>query len=245
MSADELKAKGNAALQSEKYDEAVKYYTEAIQVDPSNHILYSNRSAAYAKTGKYNESLQDAEKTISLKNDWPKGYSRKGAALELLERFDEAVKTYEEGLKYDSNNEQLKEALKNCKDNVESGFTMGGPGGFNPFSDPKFLANLAMNPKTRDLLMDPEVQDLVKGLQKNPNDIAKLLNHPKASQLLGAMFGGMAGNGMNPFGGEEEEEEKPKPPPEPKKPEPKPDPKAHLTPEQRQVFNFIFNETFL
>jgi len=170
-----------------------------------------------------------------LKQDWPKGYSRKGAALELLERFDEAVKTYEDGLKYDSNNDQLKEALKNCKDNSESGFTMGGPGGFNPFSDPKFLANLAMNPKTRDLLMDPEVQELVKGLQKNPNDIAKLLNHPKASQLLGAMFGGMAGNGMNPFGGEDEEEEKPKPPPEPKKPEPKPDPKAHLTPEQRQA----------
>lgn len=198
MSADELKSKGNAALQSEKYDEAIQFYTEAIQLDPQNHILYSNRSAAYAKTGKYQESLEDAEKTIGIKSDWAKGYSRKGAALELLERYEDAVKTYEEGLKYDAANEQLKTALKNCKDNLEApggGFTLGGPGGMNPFADPKFLANLAMNPNTRKLLADPEVQELLKGLQKNPNDIAKLLSHPKASQLLGAMFGGMGGMG--------------------------------------------------
>jgi hypothetical protein len=42
----------------------------------------------------------------------------------------------------------------------------------NPFSDPKFLANLAMNPKTRGMLSDPEIQHLLQDLQKNPNDIA-------------------------------------------------------------------------
>ena len=179
MSADELKAKGNAALQAENYKEAVEFYTQAIVVDPSNHILFSNRSAAYAKTGKFVESLEDAEKTVTLKSDWPKGYSRKGAALELLERYDEAVRTYEEGLKLDPTNEQLKEALKNCKQNLEGpkfgggmGSGMGGGMGGNPFADPKFLASLAMNPKTRELLGDPEVQELLKGLSKNPNDIA-------------------------------------------------------------------------
>jgi stress-induced-phosphoprotein 1 len=171
---DELKSKGNTALQAEKYDEAIQHYTEAIGLDANNHILYSNRSAAYAKVGKYDESLLDADKTISLKSDWSKGYSRKGAALELLGRYEDAMKTYEEGLKYDSNNEQLKEALINCKQNLEPKFTFGGPGGSaadNLFSDPKFLANLAMNPKTRSLLGDPEVQNLLKSLQKNPGDI--------------------------------------------------------------------------
>lgn len=76
--ADELKAKGNAALQAENFAEAVKFYSEAIEIDPSNHILYSNRSAAYAKTNEYASALRDAEKTIELKSDWPKGYSRKG-----------------------------------------------------------------------------------------------------------------------------------------------------------------------
>lgn len=252
MSSEELKAKGNAALQQEKYDEAIKYYSEAIQLDPKNHILFSNRSAAYAKTGKYSESLVDAEETIKLKKDWPKGYSRKGAALELLERYPDALKTYEEGLKYDASNEQLKEALKNCRDNLSKPSSdMGGMGfgGQNPFSDPRFLANLAMNPKTRELLADKEVQDLLKDLQKNPNDIAKLLNHPKASQLLGAMFGGMGGGpggmgGMGGMGGDDDEEfiretsgassssaSSTTKPPEP----PKPDPKANLSEQQRKV----------
>lgn len=177
MSSEELKSKGNAALQKENYDEAIQYYTEAIKLDPKNHILFSNRSAAYAKTGKYKESLTDAEQTITIKSDWPKGYSRKGAALELLENYEDAVKVYEEGLKFDAQNEQLKDALKNCREHLSKGndMGMGGPtgmSGLNPFSDPKFLANLAMNPKTRDLLGDKEVQDLLKDLQKNPNDIA-------------------------------------------------------------------------
>ncbi|RMZ93994.1 stress-induced-phospho 1, partial [Brachionus plicatilis] len=172
---------------------------------------------------------------INLKSDWPKGYSRKGAALELLGRHDEALKTYEQGLQFDPNNQLLKDALKNCKDNLETPLGFGGSGGMNPFADPKFLANLAMNPKTRGLLSDPEVQNLLKDLQKNPNDIAKLLNNPKASQLLGAMFGGMGGGGM--FDNEEmqTEESRPTPVPEEKKPEPKPEPKDDRTPEQREA----------
>lgn len=69
---EELKSKGNAALQNNNNEEAIKYYSEAIQLDSANHILFSNRSAAFAKAGKYREALVDAEKTISLKKDWGK-----------------------------------------------------------------------------------------------------------------------------------------------------------------------------
>jgi stress-induced-phosphoprotein 1 len=84
---DELKSKGNAALQAENFSEAVKFYTEAIEIDPSNHILYSNRSAAFAKTGDFQNSLKDAEKTIKLKSDWPKGYSRKGLFFPSMQKL--------------------------------------------------------------------------------------------------------------------------------------------------------------
>lgn len=244
MSADELKSKGNAALQAEKYTEAIDFYSQAINLDPNNHILYSNRSAAYAKVGKYDDSLKDAEKTVSIKPDWGKGYSRKGAALELLGRLDEALKTYEDGLKCDPSNDQLKEALKNCKDNLDAPprFPGGAAGNMgNPFADPKFLASLAMNPKTRELLGDPEVQELLKDLSKNPSNIGKLLNHPKASLLLQAMFSGMNGGGM-PFEDEEMDDARPTEsttttPKTETKPaaETKPDPKANLTPEQREA----------
>lgn len=46
---------------------------------------------------------------------WLKGYSRKAAALEFLNRFEEAKRTYEEGLKHEAHNPQLKEGLQNME----------------------------------------------------------------------------------------------------------------------------------
>lgn len=67
-----LKDKGNVALNSGNLDDAIKYYSEAIALDNKNHVLYSNRSAAYAKAGKYTEALDDANKTVAIKPDWAK-----------------------------------------------------------------------------------------------------------------------------------------------------------------------------
>lgn len=107
----ELKDKGNAALAANNIPEAIKFYTEAINLDPSNAVLYSNRSAAYAKREQYDLALTDATKAVELKPDWSKAYSRKGAALAYLGNHDEAIATYEKGLEIDPNNAQLKEGL--------------------------------------------------------------------------------------------------------------------------------------
>ncbi|XP_016985697.1 stress-induced-phosphoprotein 1 [Drosophila rhopaloa] len=101
---NELKEKGNQALNAEKFDEAVAAYTEAISLDGQNHVLYSNRSAAFAKAGKFQEALEDAERTIILNPTWPKGYSRKGAAAAGLHDYMKAFEAYNEGLKYDPQN---------------------------------------------------------------------------------------------------------------------------------------------
>ena len=67
-----MKSKGNLALKEGKTDVAIELYTEAIELDSSNHLLYSNRSAAYASLKKYDEALADAMKTVELKPDWGK-----------------------------------------------------------------------------------------------------------------------------------------------------------------------------
>uniref|UniRef100_H2YCW9 Stress-induced-phosphoprotein 1 n=1 Tax=Ciona savignyi TaxID=51511 RepID=H2YCW9_CIOSA len=113
-SAEEFKKKGNAALTAGNNEEAINFYTEGIKLDETNHLLYSNRSAAYAKVKKYEESLKDAEKVIKLRPDWGKGYSRKGAALIYLERYQDAKSCYEFGLTKDSQNEGLKAGLKDA-----------------------------------------------------------------------------------------------------------------------------------
>jgi stress-induced-phosphoprotein 1 len=61
-------------------DELSEKFTQAIAIEPENHILYSNRSAVHSAQGEYQKALEDAEKSISIKPDWSKGQLRKGAA---------------------------------------------------------------------------------------------------------------------------------------------------------------------
>ena len=72
LQAAELKDKGNKFLQANDFAKAIECYTEAISLDPSNHVLYSNRSAGYAKDKKYEQALSDAKKCVELKPDWGK-----------------------------------------------------------------------------------------------------------------------------------------------------------------------------
>lgn len=56
-------------------------FTQAIELEPTNHVLYSNRSGAYASLKKFDQALEDADKIVELKPDWAKGWGRKGTAL--------------------------------------------------------------------------------------------------------------------------------------------------------------------
>ena len=52
--------------------QAIERYTEAITLNRNNYLLFSNRSAAYARIGKFHEALEDAKRCHELKSDWPK-----------------------------------------------------------------------------------------------------------------------------------------------------------------------------
>lgn len=70
--AQEEKAKGNAAFQKGDFDVAVKHFTKAIELSPSDAVLYSNRSGAYASLKDFEKALKDAETCVKLKPDWAK-----------------------------------------------------------------------------------------------------------------------------------------------------------------------------
>ncbi|KAL0013059.1 hypothetical protein SO802_000128 [Lithocarpus litseifolius] len=113
--AEQAKAKAYAAFSAGDFSTAVRHFSTAMSVGPSNYLLYSNRSAAYARLNQYSEALADAEKAVKLKPDWSRGYYRLGAAHLGLGQIDEAVTAYKKGLEFDPCDEGLKAGLVNCE----------------------------------------------------------------------------------------------------------------------------------
>lgn len=95
-------------------------FTEAIAIEPQNHILYSNRSAAYAGKKDYQQALEDAEKVTEIKPDWAKGWGRKGAAMHGLGDLLGAHDAYEEGLKLDPENAANKAGAASVKRAIDA-----------------------------------------------------------------------------------------------------------------------------
>lgn len=89
--------------------------------------MYSNRSAAYAKAGQYENALKDADKTIELNPQWPKGYSRKGSALSYMQKYVEAFEVYQKGLEIDPNNAALQQGQAEIRNAVLSQLMKGQP----------------------------------------------------------------------------------------------------------------------
>ncbi len=80
------KSKATEFFAEGNYDAAIKSYSHAIIDEPTDYLLYANRSAAYASTEKYQESLRDAEKCIQLNPKYDKGFARKAIAQLFLDR---------------------------------------------------------------------------------------------------------------------------------------------------------------
>nr|CAH0103229.1 unnamed protein product [Daphnia galeata] len=97
----------NQACQSGDFETAVGLYGEAIALDPCNHILFSNRSAALVKLGHFARALQDASRAVELNAKWPKGYYRQGVALQCLGRHSDALAAFSSGLAQDPKSLQL------------------------------------------------------------------------------------------------------------------------------------------
>ncbi|KOS17497.1 Heat shock protein sti1 -like protein [Escovopsis weberi] len=237
-SADELKALGNKAIADKNFDEAIEKFTLAIEIQPENHILYSNRSAAYASKKDWDSALKDAVKTTEIKPDWAKGWGRKGAALHGKGDLLGANDAYTEGLKHDAANATLKSGLASVEKamQAEAGGSADPAGGLaNMFKDPNLIQKLAANPKTAPYLADPTFVRKIQALSQQPMDgqmSQDLFSDPRMIQALGVMMGvDMDVRDSMPPGAEahdvpmtDAEERKPEQPK--KKPEPEPEPET-------------------
>ncbi|KAJ8600076.1 hypothetical protein CTAYLR_001882 [Chrysophaeum taylorii] len=122
------KVEGNEAMKRGDHARAVEIYSEAVALDPTNKVLFSNRAAArlaLAEGGgeggafKLREAaLADAETCVRLDATWPKAHFRRATALAALGDYEEAAAAFWDALRLDPTNVELKAALQTC---VEEG----------------------------------------------------------------------------------------------------------------------------
>lgn len=94
--AETYKNKGNEAFKAENYEEAISFYSKAVDLaekdsrDLSTYL--KNRAAAYLKMKDYDKVIKDCDESLRIVPEDPKALFRRSQALESLERFEEAYR---------------------------------------------------------------------------------------------------------------------------------------------------------
>jgi stress-induced-phosphoprotein 1 len=231
--AEAHKAEGNKALAAKDFEAAVAAYTKALEASEGlgeaapRHVYYSNRSAAHLSKGDATAALADAEACIEANTSWPKGYSRKGAALHALRRYDDAKQAYEAGLALAPGDAALQSGLEDVRKAEEASNRPAGGARANPLAGifaPENLVRIAGHPVFSKYLADPEFMAKVQTLQTDPTAFQTVLLQDKRVMDV---FGFLTGIDMRggPMGEDEEGEGASAPAPAPaKQPEPEPEP---------------------
>jgi len=120
-SSESLKLQGNKHFQAEEYQLALECFNKAIELDPENHILYSNRSGTWLLLECFDDAEKDAKRCIELKPEWVKGYTRLGAALIHNGEAKEALEVYKKGLEIDPTSEMCKKSIAICEEEIKAG----------------------------------------------------------------------------------------------------------------------------
>lgn len=105
---------GNAAFKDERWDDAITYYSQAINKDSNSYVCYANRSAAYLKNDELIKALEDAGTCITIKPSYNKGHIRRVAVYHMMEDYEDAIDAYKQGLQYCPNDDTLQKGLKSA-----------------------------------------------------------------------------------------------------------------------------------
>lgn len=117
---ERLKETGNKLFKNKQYKEALKIYSEGLALNPSNHILYSNRGLTYFYLHDFNNALKDAEQSILLDPKWTKGYYLKGKCHFQKREWKLARRNFSKALDLSPNSKDILNEFQEAEKNYLS-----------------------------------------------------------------------------------------------------------------------------
>lgn len=95
-----LKNKAITSLQLNKFDEAVKDYTNLIKKDSKNQDYYHNRGLAYLQLKDFPSAVDDFTAAIEIKKEFAEAYFNRANAYSKMERYTDACDDIKSAEKY-------------------------------------------------------------------------------------------------------------------------------------------------
>jgi tetratricopeptide (TPR) repeat protein len=86
--------KGDAYLDQQQYEDAIRTYTEAIRLDPNSGNLYHQRGVAYGRSGDLNDAIDDYTRAIALKPRSDTERFSRGYTYAQKQEYDKAIDDY-------------------------------------------------------------------------------------------------------------------------------------------------------
>lgn len=203
--AEELKFKGNTAINAKDYNEAICLYTEALALSsdgPNSHVYYSNRAAAYCHLNQYAEAVDDCESCISLSPDYVKAHSRLGLANFFLERYEDAVAAYEKAVELEPHNQSSIDSLNKARTKLKKLSNKNNNDVLNSLPGGGIPPGMMNNPAMKQAMDQMGGSAGLANLMKDPKMMAmaqQMMKDPKMMQQAMSMLGGngAGGGGMD------------------------------------------------
>lgn len=110
--ANEFKTRGNDCVKKAEYQKAIHYYTEAIRLNQSEAVFFTNRALCYLKQNKFAECIADCTTAIGLDAKAVKAYYRRMQAHEQMNsRLEDALNDCRTVLSIDPKNVDAQRSL--------------------------------------------------------------------------------------------------------------------------------------
>ncbi len=80
------------------YEEAIRDYDKAIELQPDYAAAYHNRGLAKNSLQRYEEAIKDYDKAIELQPDYANAWFNRGVTKYNLRRYEEVIEDYDKGI---------------------------------------------------------------------------------------------------------------------------------------------------